>query len=240
MSKYFPPYNNSSENIKVELDLSNYATKKDIKDITHIDASGFVSKTNLAALKTEVDKIDTDKLKTVPNDLTKLSNVVKNDVVKKTDYNTLKSKVDSIDVSKYVGRTKYETDGKAIYDKIDAVEKMIPVLTDFVTTARFNLEKNLLATKTALTTVENKIPDVSTFAAKTSLSSLLPVSTFNNKVTELEGKITTVDNKFSGFVKKTDYGAEITKIKNDYATNASLNSKLNDLKAQHIADEVKK
>ena len=60
MSKYFPPYNNSSGNIKVELDLSNYATKKDIKDITHIDASGFASKTNLAALKTEVDKIDTN------------------------------------------------------------------------------------------------------------------------------------------------------------------------------------
>ena len=65
MSTYFPPYNNSSENIKVELDLSNYATKKDIKDITHIDASGFASKTNLAALKSEVDKIDTDKLNTV-------------------------------------------------------------------------------------------------------------------------------------------------------------------------------
>ena len=83
MSKYFPPYNNSSENIKVELDLSNYATKKDIKDITHIDASGFASKTNLAALKTEVDKIDTDKLKTVLDDLAKLTNVVKNEVVKK-------------------------------------------------------------------------------------------------------------------------------------------------------------
>ena len=83
MSKYFAPYNNSSENIKVELDLSNYATKKDIKDITHIDASGFASKTNLAALKTEVDKIDTDKLKTVPDDLAKLSNVVKNNVVKR-------------------------------------------------------------------------------------------------------------------------------------------------------------
>ena len=110
MSKYFPPYN-SSENIKSELDLSNYAMKKDIKDITHIDASGFAYKTNLTALKTEVDKIDTDKLKTVPDDLAKLSNV-KNDVIKKTDYNTLKSKVDSIDVSKYVGRTKYETDGK--------------------------------------------------------------------------------------------------------------------------------
>ena len=69
MSQYFPPYNNSSENIKVELDLSNYATKKYINDITHVDVSGFVSKTNLAALKTEVDKIDTDKLKTVPVDL---------------------------------------------------------------------------------------------------------------------------------------------------------------------------
>ena len=199
MSRYFPPYHNSRENIKVELDLSNYATKKDIKHITHIDASGFASKTNLAALKTEVDKTDTDKLKTVPDDLAKLSNVVKNDVVKKTDYNTLKSKVDSIDVSKYVGRTKYETDGKAIYDKIDAVEKKILVLTDFVTTARFNHEKNLLATKAALTTVESKIPDVSTLATKTSLSSLLPVSTFNSKVTELGGKVTTVDNKFSGF-----------------------------------------
>ena len=98
MSKYFPPYNNSRENIKVELDLSNYATKKDIKDITHIDASGFASKTNLAALKTEVDKIDTDKLKTVPDDLAKLTSVVKNDVVKKTDYNAQKSKVNGIDV----------------------------------------------------------------------------------------------------------------------------------------------
>ena len=98
MSKYFPPYNNSSENIKVELDLSNYAAKKDIKDITHIDASGFAFKTNLAALKIEVDKIDTDKLKAVPNDLARLSNVVKNEVVKKTDYNMLKSKVDGIDV----------------------------------------------------------------------------------------------------------------------------------------------
>ena len=98
----------------------------------------------------------------------------------------------------------------------------------------------MATTKTVLTTVENKIPDVSTLATKTSLSSLLPVSTFNNKVTELEGKVTTVDNKFSGFVKITDYGNEITKIKNDYATNASLDSKLNDLKAQHISTEVKK
>ena len=134
--------------------------------------------------------------------MAKLSNVVRNDVFKKTDYNTLRSKVDGIDFSKYVERTKYETDGKAIYGNIDAVEKKIPVLADFVTTSRFNHEKKLLATKTALTTVENKMPDVSTLATKTSLSSLLPVSTFNSKVMELEGKVTTVDNKFSGFVKK--------------------------------------
>ena len=61
MSKYFPTCNNSSENIKVELDLSNYATRKDKKDITHIDASGFASKTNLAALRTKVDKLNIDK-----------------------------------------------------------------------------------------------------------------------------------------------------------------------------------
>ena len=91
-----------------------------------------------------------------------------------------------------------------------------------------------------MTTVENKIPDISNLATKTSLSSLLPVSTFNSKVTELEGKVTTAGNKFSGFVKKTDYGNEITKIKNDYATNASLDSKLNDLKPQHISTQVKK
>ena len=101
------------------------------------------------------------------------------------------------------------------------------------------MKKKLLATKTALTTVESKIPDISNLATKTSFSLLLPVSTFNNKVTELECKVTSVDNKFSRFVKKTDYNAEITKIKNDYATNASLDNKLNDLKAQHIATEVK-
>ena len=82
-SQYYPPYKSSSNNIKVELDLSNYATKKDINDINHVDVSGFASKTNLAALKTKVDKIDADKLKTAPVDLAKLSNVVKNEVVKK-------------------------------------------------------------------------------------------------------------------------------------------------------------
>ena len=82
-NKYFPPYRSSREDIKVELNLSNYATKTDLKNVTHVDASSFASKSNLASLKTEVDKIDADKLKTVTFDLAKLSNVVKNDVVKK-------------------------------------------------------------------------------------------------------------------------------------------------------------
>ena len=75
MSQYFPPYSNSSKNVKVELHLSNYITKEDIKDITHVDTSSYALKANLAALNTELDNIDTDKLKIVPNDLAKLSNL---------------------------------------------------------------------------------------------------------------------------------------------------------------------
>ena len=88
MSTYYPPYKSSSSNVKVELDLTNYATKTDLKNITHVDVSSFASFANLAALKTEVDKIDGDKLKTTPTDLAKLTNAVENDLVKKTVYNT--------------------------------------------------------------------------------------------------------------------------------------------------------
>ena len=130
---YYPPYNNSSKNIKVELGLSNYATKDDVKNITHVNVSSYATKTNLAALKTEVDKIDVDKLKTTPADLAKLSNVVKNDVVKKTDYNTLKNKVDAIDTLKFVSRTKFTTDTNALDDKIDEVEKKIPDISGLAT-----------------------------------------------------------------------------------------------------------
>ena len=83
MSTYYPPYKSSSSNVKVELDLTNYTTKTDLKNKTHIDVSSFARKTNSAALKTEVDKIDEDKLKTVPVDLAKLTNAVENDLVKK-------------------------------------------------------------------------------------------------------------------------------------------------------------
>ena len=102
MGQYFPPYRSHAGDIKVELDLSNYATKTDLKNVTHVDVSSFASKTNLASLKTEVDKTNPDKLKTVPVDLAKSSNVVKNDVVKKTKYNSLKTKVDNTDITNVV------------------------------------------------------------------------------------------------------------------------------------------
>ena len=141
-SQYYPPYKSSSNNIKVELDLSNYATKKDINDITHVDMSGFASKTNLAALKTEVDKINVDKLKTVPVDLAKLSNVVNNDVVKKTDYNT---KVTSIE-KQIAGVTKNTLDNLADITKLKAVDT-----SNFVSKTKLTADTN---------TLENKIDDV--------------------------------------------------------------------------------
>ena len=84
MSQYvLKPFRSFGRNINVKVDLSNYATKTDSKNVTHVDTLSFAVKTNLANLKTEVDKLDIDKLAPVPVDLSKLSHVVKNDVVKK-------------------------------------------------------------------------------------------------------------------------------------------------------------
>ena len=151
MSQYYPPYRSSSNNIKVELDLANYATKTDLKNITHVDVSSFVSKTNLAALKTEVDKIDADKLKTTSADLAKLTNAVEHDVVKKTDYNTKvtsivaqiaaltkntvdnladKTKLKAIDTNSFVNKTKFSADINTLDDKIDGAEKKLLILAD--------------------------------------------------------------------------------------------------------------
>ena len=141
---YYPPYKSSSNNVKVELDLTNYATKTDLKNITHVDVSSFASKTNLAAFKTEIDKIDADKLKTTSIDLDRLSNLVKNDIVKKTDYNAkvtsiegqiarvTKNMLDNLaditklkatDTNSFVIRIEFSADTNALDDKIDGVEK---------------------------------------------------------------------------------------------------------------------
>ena len=105
MSQYFPkPYEPFRWDINVKVDLSNYATKADIKNISHVDTSSFALKANSASLKKEVDKLDIDKLVLVPVDLSKLSDVVKNDVVKKL-YDKLVAKVNSIDTSRFVLKT---------------------------------------------------------------------------------------------------------------------------------------
>ena len=130
--------------VEILVDLSNYATKADIKNISHVDTSSFALNTNLTNLKTEVDKLDIDKLLPVPLDLSKLSDVVKNDVVKTTNYNA----------------------------KIPEIESKTPGISN-------------LATKTALNTIENKIPDTSSLNKKTD---------YNIEITKIEGKISDVRN----------------------------------------------
>ena len=238
---YYPPYKISSNNIKVKLDLTNYATKTDLKNITHVNVSSFASKTNLAALKTEVDKIDVDKLKTTSIDLTKLSNVVKNDVVKKTDYN---AKVTSIE-GQIAGITKNTIDYLADITKLKAVDTNSFVL-------KTKLASDVTTLENKIDTVDKEIPNISGLATETSLNSYLQTSTFNSKVIEVENKIkladiiakstntkaNTIRSDLTGYAKKADVATDITTIKNDYVTNASLTSQLNDLKSQHIATEV--
>ena len=161
--------------------MVNYATKTDLKNITHVDVSSFASKTNLAALKTEVDKIDADKLKTTPTDLAKLTSAVEHDVVKKTDYNT---KVTSIE-TQTAGLTKNTVDNLADIIKLKAIDT-----NSFVTRTRFSADTNALDDK--IDGVEKKT-DISGLATKTSLNDYLQTSTFNSKVTEVENKTKDAD-----------------------------------------------
>ena len=127
MSQYFPKsYEPFGRDINVKVDLSNYATETDLKNVSHVDVSSFALKSNLAKLKTEVDKLDIDKLTPVPNDLAKLSNVVKNDVVKKTVYEKLVAKVNNIDITGFVLKTKYDIDKSDLEKKINNADKKIP------------------------------------------------------------------------------------------------------------------
>ena len=177
---YYPPYKSSSNNVKVELDLTNYATKNDLKNITHLDSS-FASKTNLAVLKTEVDKIDVEKLKTAPLDLAKLTNAIENNVVKKTDYNT---KVSSIEAQIAV-LTKNTEDNLADITKLKGIDT-----NNFVARTKFSADTNALDDK--IDSAEKKT-DISGLATKTSLNDYLQTSTFNSKVTDVENKIKAAD-----------------------------------------------
>ena len=172
----------------------------------------------------------------MPDDLAKLSNVVKNEVVKKTDFSA----------DNYVTRTKFSTDINALDDKIDKVDKKIPNVSN-------------LATKSSVTilvrNLDNRIDKlkINYYAKKTSVTNYMLTSDFNSKSTELENKIKDADiiaaiavtkansikSDLNDYAKKTDVANDITTIKNDYVSNASLTSRLNDLKSQHIATEVK-
>ena len=132
MSPYVPPYRSFGRNIKLELDLSSYETKTDLKNVTLVDVSSFASKTNLASLKSEVDKLDIAKLTPVPNDLAKSSNIVKNDVVKKNEYNKLVTKVDNIDTTEFVLKTTYDTNKSDLEKEISDADKKTPDISGLV------------------------------------------------------------------------------------------------------------
>ena len=198
MGQYFPkPFRSFGRNINVKVDLSNYAMKTYLKSITHVDTSNFALKTSLASLKTEVDKLDTDKLVPVPVDLSKLSNVVKNEVVKKTVYDKLVTKVNNIDTSGFVLKTKYDA------DKLE-LEKKTPDVSNLVKKSDYNakvteIEDKIpsnsgLAITSALTTVENKIP---------SLSNLVKKTVYDTNVTELEKKLT--DHKHGKYITTPEF-----------------------------------
>ena len=131
MSQYFPkPYESFGRANIVKVDLSNYATKTDLKNVAHVDVSSFASKSNLASLKTEVDKLYIDKLASVPVDFSKLSDVVKIDDVKKTVYDKLVEKVNNIDTTGFVLKTTYDTDKSDLEKKISDANKKIPDTSD--------------------------------------------------------------------------------------------------------------
>ena len=156
MSQYFPkPFRSFGRDINSKVDFSNYATKADIKNISHVDTSSFALKTNLANLKDEVDKLDIDKLMPVPADLSKLS-----DVIEKHVYDKLVTKVNNINTSGFVLKTKYDTDKSELENKIPVTSGLVEK-TDYNTKITEIEGKtpdiSNLSTKTALTTVENKI-----------------------------------------------------------------------------------
>ena len=157
---YHEPYEPFGGDINVRVGISSYATKTGLENVRNVDTESFALKTNLATLKTELDKLDIDKLVSVPTYLIKLSNVVKKHVLKKTLSDKLVTKVNNIDTSGFLLKTKYSTDKTELENKI-------PNVTDFVKESKLTeLESKIpaisnLAEKTVLTAAENKTPTVS-------------------------------------------------------------------------------
>ena len=191
--------------------------KKDIKSITHVDASNFALKANLAILKNKVGKLDIDKLGPVHVDLSKLSDVVKSDVIEKAEHNKLVPKVNGIDTSRFILKTKYDA------DKLE-LEKKIPDTSDLIKKSDYNtkiseIENKIpsisnLATKTALTTVENKIPSTSNLVKKTD---------YDTKITKIEKKFT--DHKHDEYIDTSEFNKLATNVFNTRIAQANLITK---------------
>ena len=179
---YVPEYLSQSSSIKhviVDLKPQGVATKKDLESITHVDTSNFALKSNLSALKTEVDELDIPKLGTIPTDVAKLTNKVANDLVEKTDFNSLKTKVDENEADNDNLETKVTNNHLATESSINNLKtKVYGIdLTKYVLKSNYD---------TKVGNLELKIPDV---------SGPLQTSSFNSKVTELENKIKTAESK---------------------------------------------
>ena len=211
MSQYFPkPYESYGGDIIVKVDLSNYVTRADIKNISHVDTPSFALKTNLANLKTEVDTLYIDKLVPFPVDLSKLSDVVKNDVAKKTDYDKLVAKVDNIDTSGFVLKAKYDTDKPELENKIPDTSGFVKK-TDYntkITEIKGKIPVCNLATKIKLTTAENKILDVNGLVKKTD---------YNTKVTEIENKLN--NHNHDNLVAKSNFDNTVSSLDIKIAAN---------------------
>ena len=164
--------------VNVKVDLSNYTTKADLKDTTRISSFIFATKSNLASLKIEVDKLDIDKLLPVPVDLRKLSDAVKNGVVKKTVYDKLFAQVNDIDISGFLLKTEYDT-GKSHLEKKLLMQTKKPDTSKLVEKTNLNAKASeiestvssitVLVINAALTAIESKIPDVNSLVSKSRL-----------------------------------------------------------------------
>ena len=190
MSKYLlPPYRSKTSNVKIELDLDNYVTKDNLKHL-NISTSSYALKTNIAALITEIDKLDIPKLTTVPADLGKLTKKVQEDFTKKTNFNTLKAKVDNS-----------KTDNDNLETKVTSNHLTTESSINNLKTKVDNIDLTKYVKKTDYDTkfgnLELKIPDV---------SSLFQTTSFNSNFSELEAKIKTAESKpdISNLTSKTE------------------------------------
>ena len=170
MSEYFPKHNSLEANVKVELDLSNYATKTDLRNVAGFDTSSFAEKVDLAILKSDVDKLDIDKQKNLPNEL-----------------NNLKSKIDKLDVDKLIpvpvdlsrlsDVVKSDVFKKDLYKaKIKYIEDKIPDVSNLVIKASLNSKIN---------EIKVEIPNIPNLATNAVL---------NAKINEIKGKILNITN----------------------------------------------